>query len=1163
MCLTDQEKTSIADRRRVWESRKFCQLQPSATRYGRDGKALLADIRLSHGESRTNTTTEPDPALTALLRGLLSQLSTDLVMISLLDDHTQFFISGATNADCDDAEVTLASTQWYGCDEVIHHGGICERTIASQETPDNPGAIYEVLDMNADEHTRDLPFVNGTLASFRHYIGSPITTPAGYNIGTVFAMGKTPSPTAAGDAQRHHLCETSKHIMRQLVQGMQALEGRRAAKYNTAITSFMYGAAYKEIGQMFEHDSETSPREVATSVYSIATKLLNDFFGLDGLLFQDMPSSGHAIRKSKDPNGDLVLASSLQPEVSAALPIGLDRVHKLLAVFPQGGIIYTDEQGSKKTFSNFANAGVSPLDSATNAALNESLPGATQIIFAPLWDALHSRTTAICFGWVNDNGRVFESGIDLNAMSSFCMAAMSHILRVESQRLDQVKSDFLGSISHETRSPLHNVLGNLELLLATNCDTEQREMLVNARFGATQLLESIDKILQYSRVSGKPTLAPQPSTANKPYISSFDSGVPEQDADQNRGDILQVGRRPGEKGTASGHTDLIGFCEEVVEDVSKRMRLSDTIMNPISRQRTTSRSYQDSPRRQPGVGSEGEGSDDGYFSVILFDARSVDNLQVASNSGIRIILENLLVSSCIRPSRKCQLLTWKQQSNAIRFTRIDCCIRCSLQLTSEHAEFQVIDCGRGFSQDFIRHSLYIPFAQQNPIDEGVGLGMSLIKRNVEELEGTINIDTEERLGSTAVVTLPLHRLTDGIEQQPEYDPEGRGGTAIIPPLPDLPEEKLPTLKACVYAPSSWMRRYDERDKRSIDLLHQSLSHTLGAWFRPVISIWQASDHESDQDLPDLMFVTQHDVEIFRQASSEKFKNIKTIVICADIGKYSEYDSEKIKAAALIADAIITGSVIPSKLWKTLSLLFPHIVPTNANTVARSLEDLNMQGHDDEVQASDEANNTSKQPPVPTPTQTELYDSAEPGSEDARRPHAEEISQASHAKLPKASEDSKSQESAQSEKAESVYKPRVLLVDDNAVNLKVLSMFLQKNDVPMSRQTSVSGGQEAIDAFEEALDNNDSFDIIFMDLSMPVVSGFDATATIRYMEDAMTGMDSYIVALTGLVSDKDRATAATAGVDDYVTKPAGLKNVQDVIKTWETQRKVWDAAHRSS
>lgn len=433
--------------------------------------------------------------------------------------------------------------------------------------------------------------------------------------------------------------------------------------------------------------------------------------------------------------------------------------------------------------------------------------------------------------------------------------------------------------------------------------------------------------------------------------------------------------------------------------------------------------------------------------------------------------------------------------------------------------------------------------------------MSLIKRNVEELEGTVNIDTKETLGSTAVVTLPLRRLTDGVEQQSEKDSEGRGGTAIIPPLPDIPEEQLPTLKACVYAPSSWMRRYDERDKRSIDLLHQSLSHTLGAWFRPVISVWQATDHENDHELPDLVFVTQHDVEIFRQASSEKFKDVKTVVFCADVGKYNELDSDNIKAAAVVADAIITGSVIPSKLWKTLSLLFPHIVPTNANTIARSLDDLSIQDQDDEGQADLEASSTPEEQPAPIPTQTESRDCTEARSEGTISSHAEETSQESHAKPATGSELPEPQEHTPLEQLEVASRPRVLLVDDNAVNIKVLSMFLKKNHIPVARQIFASGGQEAIEAFDKGLESDDTFDIIFMDLSMPEISGFDATATIRGMEkSSMTGKRAYIVALTGLVSDKDRAAAATVGVDDYVTKPAGLKNVQAVIKSWETNWK---------
>jgi signal transduction histidine kinase len=72
---------------------------------------------------------------------------------------------------------------------------------------------------------------------------------------------------------------------------------------------------------------------------------------------------------------------------------------------------------------------------------------------------------------------------------------MSEVLRLETQMLERVKSDFLCSISHEMKTPLHQTLGNLKLLLQTRCSVEQYDLAVNERFGATQLLEAIDKIL--------------------------------------------------------------------------------------------------------------------------------------------------------------------------------------------------------------------------------------------------------------------------------------------------------------------------------------------------------------------------------------------------------------------------------------------------------------------------------------------------------------------------------------------------------------------------------------------------------------------------------------------------------------------------------------------
>jgi CheY-like chemotaxis protein len=70
--------------------------------------------------------------------------------------------------------------------------------------------------------------------------------------------------------------------------------------------------------------------------------------------------------------------------------------------------------------------------------------------------------------------------------------------------------------------------------------------------------------------------------------------------------------------------------------------------------------------------------------------------------------------------------------------------------------------------------------------------------------------------------------------------------------------------------------------------------------------------------------------------------------------------------------------------------------------------------------------------------------------------------------------------------------------------------------------------------------------------MPEVSGFDVAAAIRGLEKESGARSTYIAALTGLVSDKDRAAAFAAGVDEYVTKPATLKDVQSVVANWRAR-----------
>jgi len=502
----------------------------------------------------------------------------------------------------------------------------------------------------------------------------------------------------------------------------------------------------------------------------------------------------------------------------------------------------------------------------------------------------------------------------------------------------------------------------------------------------------------------------------------------------------------------------------------------------------------------------------------------------------------------------------------------------------------VSDCGHGMSEDFVRHKLYLPFAQQDPVASGMGLGLSLVKRNIDSLEGSIDIETDQDLGTTAKVSVKTENLLTKDDMQDKSHRKSQTPLGVIPYLPKRSREDLPFMHACFYAPSTWLHRYDKRDQRSIDLMFDSLSATLSEWYQPVLSLWQ----QKTRSTPDLIFISQHNLAQFQEESGDAFANVKKVVICAAIGKNSSQDREKISQASKVADALITGAVLPSKLWEVVTGYFPHILQpgSSADEQARHEEgdvvgskssSSNEQkdaagavddshdsssknsppGHDRESERSfhaDSDDQVSKdettEPAVNDGSEGDQEKNVEAGG-DAGTEDEDNANQLSKISTIPAMDTSKApplkrnltvpifQDSAQ---------PRMLLVDDNNVNLKMLGMFVKKCDIPAAQSVSVPGGQEAIDAFKDSNGTAKSFDIILMDLSMPEVSGFDATSAIRQIEKASDhNRRAYIVALTGLVSDKDRDAAYEAGVDDYVTKPAGLDKVRNVIETWQKKR----------
>jgi two-component system sensor histidine kinase/response regulator len=87
---------------------------------------------------------------------------------------------------------------------------------------------------------------------------------------------------------------------------------------------------------------------------------------------------------------------------------------------------------------------------------------------------------------------------------------------------------------------------------------------------------------------------------------------------------------------------------------------------------------------------------------------------------------------------------------------------------------------------------------------------------------------------------------------------------------------------------------------------------------------------------------------------------------------------------------------------------------------------------------------------------------------------------------------------------------------------------------------VGNGREALAALEK-----ESFDLVLMDLQMPVMDGFEATAAIRKKEGA-SGMRLPVVALTAHAMQGDREKCLAAGMDGYLTKPIRSQELLDGV-----------------
>ncbi|KAL5120646.1 hypothetical protein ACEQ8H_001394 [Pleosporales sp. CAS-2024a] len=1047
--LTEEQLDIIADRARAWQVRRFCQVLPSIVEYDR----------------RTNTsgprfpTSEPDGALAALLRCVIYDLDADIAMVSLLDEHTQYFVSGATRSKVHDPKVTLESTQWYGCQTVSHHGGLCERTITQQHDVGSM-AFYEERDMLENDRTKHLPFVNGDLATYRYYAGVPINPYQGPNIGTVFFFRTRPSEASSTHVVRSYLAEVAHHVSKHLEQAVEALQGRREARFNEGIAALLKIDAPVDVDTEIDKHSLNDPSgqqnpnisnqhtAFALHVYQAAAGIVQDIFGFDAVRIQEVGPSGAFTNLNPDWNGSRVMAHHVGPGLGSLGGPSDMLLHKLLDMFPRGAVFFLASDTKEVVAATAEQKPFIVSDDVVSTGLSELSPEVGQICLMPLWDTYHESNIGAVIGFARKSSNIYLGPPDLALMSAFCVTTMTQVRRLEVKTMEKIKSDFLGSISHEMRTPLHGILSSLDLLADITSDKRQRELLQIAQYSGNSLLDTIDRVLLISNISSKA------QSTKKLLLRRLSEGTVSQQDCSDQGS------------NASSHDirslSVTRACQDIIKEVVEKYHQKQTLRPELRDYLKRGMDKESAVASSKNIGSLYRNP------VVLFDTNITRRYGLKAADVFGLVLTNLL---------------------------------------------------------------------EDPSSEGSGLGLPLVKRAVHSLDGTISVDSKLHIGTAFTATLPLNRvLVESIQDVPSFGSFNLHSTTADPSK----------LNAALFAPARWADEDDVRGRRCVQMLLESLSRNLQQWVEIDLTLWDSSSTSTR-----LLFVLSEDLEAMVQTYGNVLSNTSVIVL-------SQGNQIHMHTGPWLNITVVTGPIVPAALQEALAVLFSVSAPGSRLRNQEESEKTEPSTKRYEGWRKPESGQSSQESPFDLDLSFQKLGTNTPQTEDMSRVSPQRPSQSLRNQNSTASGVPRHVRAGSvsvisrllTEKP--VPQPRLLLVDDNTVNLRILGMHASKcSKLPF---TLAPGGQEALDAFNATLPGGpealDPYDMLFLDLSMPRVSGFDVAQQIRQTEARLKSRKrTYICALTSLVSAKDRKHAYESGVDEYLLKPSKVKELQAVVERW--------------
>ncbi|KAJ5618213.1 CheY-like superfamily [Penicillium herquei] len=1167
--------------------------------------------------------------LTALAQLAAVKLQVQRAIISLIDADTLYVVAEASqslNLGNNDLFDNSADGLWMGCSRGPVEGTLCEETVALKPSPGQKYAFFTVEDLLHHPTFCNIPCVSGA-PFFRYYTGTPLRTPKGITIGTLYIIDPRPN-LPFNERHKEILGNIADTVMEYLKTSRESLEAQRLNRMLTGLNAFaQMGESFNlsskipslnqnpstprsqsppddparefqfrethskqsisveslssakstpvsddgnssiarsesrgSVPSMQAADSRIPPtvKSRTSMVFKQCANLIRDSLDLGpagGVVivtagespekgFHDSSDDEKELKLAKicaisadEKNTDICYDHERSVRTSSTAAMDSTFVRRMIRQNPRGGLWYFEHE-HEHTWSSSneedGNFGIGDDFSGPNPPLMSMLPQslsslrgkdfrrmrkyfprATRVIFSPLWDSVRSGWFGACFCWSESKSRVFSPQVDLGGLFGFGSMLMIQHSQIEDKELSDRKSEFISTISHEMRSPLHGILASHELLEGSLEPEIAKRLLDTIGACGKTLLDTFDQILDFTKIN---------SFQRVPAPSSFS----DQSEGRNRGDDW-IQRQTLH---ALKDIDVVSLVEEAVESVYS----SQMNFNKIHNTGTWQLKSEESDVQQ-----NDSLSSDLDFTI---NAPFRDWRYVLESGALRRIVINLV-------------------GNAIKYTQRGS-IRVNLDIRYQNENpillLTVADTGKGISKEYLRSKIFTPFSQENVISPGVGLGLCLVRDILRSIHGKITVKSQVDVGTTVTVTVPLN---DSAQLKA---PIGFSQTADAPQA--LRNDYMQSLRSqlsemCLY----FLAR---------DLSENSLSPSLCSMKRLIVEWFEMRIADSAAHA-DVILVEEKDIDLLKNISH----NSLVMVLSHRTSMVSKAMSKAVSIQKEISNmTFIIHPCGPHQLARTLQ----SWLRDRNRKPAMSSPDSLLASQPTEARETGESISELKDPNI----FNELHENP---------PGVRNIQSLGNTAFREVQTGKQREDNPLPASAKSLFQNglHILLVEDNVINLALLKRGISRvNPTILHTATNGEKAVAAVRAMESGyqfifmgnatpslvssnyhvltlrilypgyiISPYHSFThnshiiakfpfianhgITFTDLSMPIMDGFEATRVIRSIEMKRNcASPAKIVALTGLGSDEHIKEAYAAGVDLFLRKPVSLKDIVKLL-----------------